>query len=232
MKGGLAVMVELARTVTEPTVDATFVFYAREEIAAAASGLLELAAERPDLLAGDAALLGEPTSAQIEAGCQGTMRLRVTVAGKRSHSARPWMGRNAIHRAARVVDAVAASEERQPVIEGCRYREALQVVGIEGGVAPNVVPDHAELTINHRFAPDRTAAEAEAHVRQVLADVLDDGDALEVVDAAAGAAPATNHPLVAALDRPQPLGGQRQARVDRRRPVRRPRGAGGQLRPR
>ena len=201
MKGGLAVMLELARTVTDPVVDVTYVFYAREEVAAAASGLLELATERPDLLAGDAALLGEPTSAQLEAGCQGTMRLRVVVGGQRAHTARPWMGRNAIHRAALVVDAVAASQERQPVIEGCRYREAMQVVGIEGGVAPNVVPDRAELTINHRFAPDRTPAEAEAHVREVLAAVVDaeGGDEIEVVDAAAGAAPATRHPLVATL---------------------------------
>jgi succinyl-diaminopimelate desuccinylase len=201
MKGGLAVMVELARTVVEPAVDVTYVFYAREEIAAAASGLVELAAERPDLLVGDAALLGEPTSAQIEAGCQGTMRLRVTVAGQRAHTARPWMGSNAIHRAARVVDAVAATETRQPVIEGCRYREALQVVGITGGVAANVVPDRAELTINHRFAPDRTPAEAEAYVRAVLAGVVDGdaGDVVEMVDVADGAAPATSHPLVATL---------------------------------
>ena len=201
MKGGLAVMLELARTVREPAVDVTYVFYAREEITAAASGLLELVGERPDLLAGDAALLGEPTSAQLEAGCQGTMRVQVTLAGRRAHTARPWMGRNAIHRAARVVAAVAGSEEREPVIDGCRYREALQVVSIEGGVAPNVVPDRAELTINHRFAPDRTADEARDHVREVIGDAIDPevGDTFEVVDVAPGAAPATGHPLVATL---------------------------------
>jgi len=201
MKGGLAVMVELARTVAEPAVDVTYVFYAREEIAAADSGLLELATLRPDLLAGDAALLGEPTSGQLEAGCQGTMRIRITVRGRRAHTARPWMGRNAIHRAAEVVGAVAGSDERRPVIGGCEFREALQVVAIEGGVAPNVVPDLAVVTLNHRFAPDRDAAAAEAHVRAVVGDLVDlgAGDAFEVVDVAEGAAPATGHPLVAAL---------------------------------
>jgi succinyl-diaminopimelate desuccinylase len=201
MKGGLAVMVELARTVADPAVDVTYVFYAREEIAAAENGLLELAATRPDLLAGDAALLGEPTSGQIEAGCQGTMRLRVVLAGQRAHTARPWMGRNAIHRAGELIDAVASTEARQPVIDGCTFREALQVVAIEGGVAANVVPDRVELTLNHRFAPDRGAAEAEAYVRAVVGDVIDPstGDVLEVVDVAEGAAPATTDPLVATL---------------------------------
>ena len=201
MKGGLAVMVELARTVAEPAVDVTYVFYAREEIAAAESGLVELSSTRPELLAGDAALLGEPTSGQVEAGCQGTMRLRVVLTGQRSHTARPWMGRNAIHRAGRLIDAVATSESRQPVIDGCTYREALQVVAIEGGVAANVVPDRVELTLNHRFAPDRDAAAAEARVRAVLDGVVDPdvGDHLEVVDVSEGARPATTHPLVATL---------------------------------
>jgi len=201
MKGGLAVMVELARTVAEPAVDVTYVFYAREEVAVAESGLLELATTQPDLLAGDVALLGEPTSGQLEAGCQGTMRIRITLCGQRAHTARPWMGTNAIHRAARVVDAVAASDERRPVIEGCAFREALQVVGIEGGVAPNVVPDLAVVTVNHRFAPDRDAAAAESHVRDVVGDLLDPqgGDTFEVVDVAEGAAPSTSHPLVASL---------------------------------
>jgi succinyl-diaminopimelate desuccinylase len=199
MKGGLAVMVELARTVDTPAVDVTYVFYAREEVSAAENGLLELVAERPDLLVGDVALLGEPTSANLEAGCQGTMRVQVTLVGRRAHTARPWMGSNAIHRAGEVLVAIAASEERQPVIDGCRFREALQAVAIEGGVAANVVPDRATITINHRFAPDRTPAEAEAHVRAVIGGHLEAGDEVEVVDVAVGATPATGHPLVQAL---------------------------------
>jgi succinyl-diaminopimelate desuccinylase len=199
MKGGLAVLVQLARTVSEPAVDLTFVFYAREEVVAARSGLLELMGARPELLAGDAALLGEPTSAGLEAGCQGTLRMRITLAGRRAHTARPWMGRNAVHRAGPLISAVAADEARRPVIDGCEFREAMQVVAVEGGVAANVVPDQAVLIVNHRFAPDRSPAQAEAHVRQVIDPWLEPGDLVDVVDVAAGARPATTHPLIRAL---------------------------------
>ena len=199
MKSGLAVMLEAARTIDEPAVDVTYVFYAREEIEAAASGLAELFAARPDLLVGDAALLGEPTSATIEAGCQGTLRLRVELTGVRAHSARPWMGRNAVHRLGGILTALAAYEERRPVLDGCEYREALQAVRVQGGVAGNVVPDHVELLLNHRFAPDRDAVAAEAHVREVLEPWLEPGDVVELVDLAVGAPPDLDHPLLAAL---------------------------------
>ena len=199
MKGGLAVMLHLARTVSDPAVDLTFVFYAREEIAAADSGLLELQRLRPDLLAGDAALLGEPTSAIIEAGCQGTMRVRIVLQGTRAHSARAWMGRNAVHRLGPLLNALAEYPEREPELQGCRYHESWQAVRVEGGVAGNVVPDRVELLINHRFAPDRTPAQAEAHVRQVVAPWLDGDDTFDVVDVVAGAAPSLDHPLLATL---------------------------------
>lgn len=199
MKSGLAVMLEAARTIEEPAVDVTYVFYAREEIEAAASGLGELFATRPDLLTGDAALLGEPTSAAIEAGCQGTLRLRVEIGGARAHTARPWMGRNAVHRLGGILSALGTYEERRPVLDGCEYREALQAVRVEGGVAGNVVPDQVELLLNHRFAPDRDAAAAEAHVRSVLEPWLEDGDVVELVDLAVGAPPDLDHPLLAAL---------------------------------
>lgn len=197
MKSGVAVMLDLARTVTAPAVDVTWVFYAREEVAAAHSGLGELVEKRPDLLAGDLAILGEPTDATVEAGCQGTLRAELTLVGARAHIARPWMGRNAIHRLADVLAAVAAVPERRPVLAGCEYREALQAVGVEGGVAGNVVPDRAMVTLNHRFAPDRTLEEAVAHVRATVAPFMGDGDAFEVVDAAPAAAPAVDHPLLA-----------------------------------
>lgn len=197
MKSGLAVMVDLARTVTEPAVDVTYVFYAREEVAAEHSGLEELVRERPDLLAGDLAILGEPTDGAVEAGCQGTLRVEVRLAGARSHSARPWMGRNAIHRLGPLLAAVAAVPERRPVLAGCEYREALQAVMVTGGVANNVVPDLAVVTLNHRFAPDRTVEEAVESVRAVVAPFLEDGDELVVVDAAPAAAPAADHPLLA-----------------------------------
>ncbi len=199
MKGGLAVMLELARTVPEPAVDVTYVFYAREEIASVESGLGELFAERPDLLVADAAVLGEPTDAVVEAGCQGTMRFRITLMGERAHTARPWMGRNAAHRLAGILGALDAYEPRRPVIDGCEFREALQAVAVEAGVAGNVVPDRAVVTVNHRFAPDRDLAAAEAHVRAVIGPHLDDGDEVEVVDAAAAASPGLEHPLLASL---------------------------------
>lgn len=199
MKAGLAVMLELARTVVDPAVEVTYVFYAGEEVAAVHNGLGHLFRDRPDLLAADVALLGEPTDAVIEAGCQGTMRLHVTLHGQRSHTARPWMGRNAIHRLGRLLAAVEAFPERRPVIDGCEFREALQAVAVTGGVAGNVVPDLATVTLNHRFAPDRTAAEAEATVRALVAPFLDDADTFEVVDVAGAAAPSLAHPVLEAL---------------------------------
>ena len=206
MKGGLAVMLELARLHVEPAVDVTYVFYAREEVAAAHSGLGELFQVRPDLLQGDVALLGEPTDGQIEAGCQGTMRFRVVLAGHRAHIARAWMGRNAIHRLGAVLSAVADYEPRQPVILGCQFHEALQVVRVAGGVSGNVVPDEAEIDLAHRFAPDRTPAQAEVHVRELLAPLLEPDDQIELVDMSPAAYPAIDHPCIAALIERHDLG--------------------------
>jgi succinyl-diaminopimelate desuccinylase len=199
MKAGLAVMLAIARTALEPAVDLTFVFYAREEIAAVHSGLEEIIAEAPELLEGDAAILGEPTDGTIEAGCQGTMRVEVLLTGARAHPARPWMGENAIHRMGPILQALHDYGERRPVIAGCEYREAMQAVAIEGGVAGNVVPDEVLLRINHRFAPDRDVDQALAHVEEVLAPHLRADDEVRLVDAAAGAPPGLDHPLLAAL---------------------------------
>jgi len=195
MKSGLAVMLELAATVAEPAVDVSYVFYACEEVALEHSGLRHLLAERPELLEGDAAILCEPTGAVVEAGCQGTLRLAATLAGERAHTARPWTGRNAIHRLGPVLERVAAYRGRHPVLDGCEYAEALQAVAVEGGVAGNVVPDRAVLTLNHRFAPDRSIEQAVEHVAAVVGEV----DALDLLDAAAPAPPALDHPLLAAL---------------------------------
>ncbi|MGK2947640.1 MAG: succinyl-diaminopimelate desuccinylase [Acidimicrobiales bacterium] len=199
MKGGLAVALHLARSVPSPSVDVTYVFYAGEEVAAEHNGLAHLLRDRPDLLEGDVAILGEPTDGQIEAGCQGTLRLEVTLRGARAHTARPWMGRNAVHRLGEVLRLVGGFEEREPVIDGCRYREALQAVAVRGGVAGNVVPDLASVTINRRFAPDRTEAEAEAEVRALLAPALEQGDDVQVVDSAPAAHPGLDNPVLRAL---------------------------------
>jgi succinyl-diaminopimelate desuccinylase len=199
MKGGLAVMLALAAAVSDPAIDVTWIFYAGEEVAADHNGLGHLFAQRPDLVTGDAAVLGEPTGGALEVGCQGAMRLRVELRGARAHTARPWMGRNALHRAGRVLAALDDYVPRQPVIDGCTYREALQAVFVEGGVAANVVPDRAVVTLSHRFAPDRTGDDALTHVEDVLAPYLVEGDTVTVVDVADAAAPGLTHPLLAAL---------------------------------
>ena len=201
MKGGLAVLLETALNSRSPIIDVTYVFYAREEVDAVHNGLREVAETRPDLLAADVAVLLEPTGGIVEAGCQGTMRVKVTLAGERAHTARAWMGRNAVHRLRTILDVVDSYEPRRPVISGCEFREGLQAVDVAGGVAGNVVPDEATLTINHRFAPDRTPEQAERHIRDLIEPVLEPGDALAVVDAAPPADPGLDHSLLKALVR-------------------------------
>ncbi len=201
MKGGLTVLTELAATLEEPAVDLTFIFYVCEEVDQRFSGLHQIASERPDLLAADAAVLGEPTAGVVEAGCQGTLRLAVTLAGSRAHTARPWAGTNAIHRMGEILRRVVDFPERRPVLDGCEYREALQAVRVEGGVANNVVPDSATLVLNHRFAPDRSSAEAEGELRALLAPSLREGDSIVVEDVSDPAPPSLAHPLLASLVR-------------------------------
>lgn len=201
MKGGLAVMLDLAATLRSPAVDVTWVFYVAEEVAREHNGLLQIQAAVPDLLRGDAAVLGEPTGAVIEAGCQGVLKVELTLAGSRAHTARPWMGVNALHRLAPVLAQLGGYEGRRPVIDGCRYREAVQAVRAEAGVAANVVPDRARLALNYRFAPDRDEASAEAWLREWLSPVMDPaaGDGLVVADSSPAAAPNLTHPLLEAL---------------------------------
>lgn len=196
MKGGVAVALRLAHDVIEPTRDVTFLFYECEEIEASANGLQRIADIRPELLAADFAILMEPSNAMVEAGCQGTLRVEVTTRGRRAHTARAWMGANAIHAAGEILRRLEAYAPRRPIIDGLQYHEGLQAVAMRGGVAGNVVPDSACVTVNHRFAPDRTAAEAEAHVRAVF-----DGFEVTVVDSAAGALPGLGRPAAAAFVR-------------------------------
>ena len=201
MKGGLAVMLDLATAVGDPNIDLTWCFYAREEIGREDSGLVELWTQRPDLLEGDAAVLGEPTSGLVEAGCQGTLRVRLTLRGVRAHTARPFTGRNAIHRLAPLLRRVVEWPGREVVLDGCTYAEQLQVVSVDGGVAGNVVPDRAEVVINHRFAPDRRTAEAEASLHELLDPVVEAeaGDEWELIDSGDGAPPSLDHPMLASL---------------------------------
>ncbi len=190
MKGGVAVMVRLMRDLVEPVHDITWVFYDHEEVAADLNGLARLARIRPELLAADFAILGEPTNAIIEGGCNGTMRVRITTRGVRAHSARAWMGVNAIHGAADVLNRLNAYEPETVTVDGLDYREGINAVSIHGGIAGNVIPDECVIEINFRFAPSRSEADALAYLSRMF-----DGYELVVTDSSAGARPGADSPL-------------------------------------
>lgn len=194
MKGGDAVILRLAATIPEPRCDVTYLLYEAEEVESVHNGLRLLAESDPDLMAADFAILMEPSNGDVEAGCQGTLRVEVRTAGERAHSARAWMGRNAIHEASAVLDRLHAYEPRRPVIDGLTYHEGLNAVGIRGGVAGNVIPDECLVEVNYRFAPDRSESEAEEFVRDFFA-----GYDVRVTDTAPGALPGLEVPAAHAF---------------------------------
>ena len=199
MKGSVAIMLDEAVRDVARSLEVTWIFYAREEVARSQSGLLELAELRPELLAADAAILAEPTGGSVEAGCQGTLRIVVTMKGARAHTARPYTGRNAIHRIGGLISRVASYQPRTAVIDGVTFTEQLQVVRVDGGIANNVVPDVASVTLNHRIAPDRGLDEAAGAVKDFIGDLLEVGDAFEIGDYAPPAAPSLANPFIARL---------------------------------
>ena len=194
MQAGVAVQLKLAATITEPNVDVTWVFYDHEEVDAALNGLGRISRNRPELLNAQFAVLCEPSSAQVEGGCNGTMRATVTTRGVKAHSARPWMGENAIHKMGEVLVKLAAHTPDEVEVDGLVYRESLNAVMASGGIATNVIPDECQITVNYRFAPSKSAADAEAHLREFFA-----GHELEVVDVAEGARPGLDLPEAAAF---------------------------------
>ncbi len=194
MKGGCAVMLALAVSVEAPVYDVTYIWYDHEEVEASLNGLGRLARTHPELLAADFAILGEPSNAGIEGGCNGTLRVELAAAGRRAHSARAWMGVNAIHALAPALELLARFEAETITVDGLAYREGLSAVGVRGGVAGNVIPDEAVLTVNYRFAPDKTVAEAEQRVRELVASVAPDLR-VTVTDASGGARPGLDAPL-------------------------------------
>jgi succinyl-diaminopimelate desuccinylase len=196
MKSGDAVFLHLAATVANPAHDLTLVMYDCEEVESAANGLGRIERELPDWLHADVAILGEPSGGLIEAGCQGTLRVIVSAAGTRAHSARPWLGHNAIHKLGDVLARLKGYQARDVDIDGCTYREGLSAVRIDGGIAGNVIPDAASVTVNFRFAPDRSVEQALEHVHGVF-DGLD--VQMELTDSAPGALPGLTKPAAAAL---------------------------------
>jgi succinyl-diaminopimelate desuccinylase len=194
MKGGVAVALRLAATMPVTNRDITYLFYECEEVEAERNGLQLLSQSNPDLLRGDFAILMEPSNGVVEAGCQGTLRVDVRTRGERAHSARSWMGVNAIHGAADVLARLSAYEPRKPVIDGLEYHEGLNAVFISGGVAGNVLPDECVVSVNYRFAPDRSVEEAYAHMHEVF-----DGFESELSDSAPAAMPGLSVPAAAAF---------------------------------
>jgi len=201
MKGGCAVMLALAAQVAAPAVDVTWVWYDHEEVSSDLNGLGRIARATPELLDAHFAVLCEPSNGEVEGGCNGTLRADVRVTGKRAHSARAWMGSNAIHAMTPVLQHLVDYVPREVEVDGLVYREGLNAVGIRGGVAGNVIPDECVVEVNYRFAPDRDAAQAERHVRDVFA-----GFEVEITDIAEGARPGLTDPL--ALDFLAAVGGE------------------------
>jgi succinyl-diaminopimelate desuccinylase len=201
MKGGVAVALKLAADVSAPERDVTYLFYECEEVDAARNGLRLIADQRPELLEADFAILMEPSDAGVEAGCQGTLRVEVSTTGERAHSARSWRGVNAIHGAGEVLNRLAAYDARKPVIDGLEYHEGLNAVLINGGVATNVIPDRCTVTVNYRFAPDRSETEALAFVTEFF-----DGFEVVLTDSAPGALPGLDRPAAKAFV--EAVGGQ------------------------
>jgi succinyl-diaminopimelate desuccinylase len=194
MKGGVAVQLRLAHLVREPSRDVTYVFYEGEEIDGEFNGLAHLVRDRPEILEADFAVLLEPTNGAVEGGCKGTLRAEVVTNGVAAHSARPWNGHNAIHDAEQVLQRLTAYEARTVTVDGLDYHEALQAVGIQGGIAGNVIPDRCVVAVNYRYAPDKSGPQAEAHVREVF-----QGFEVVIADNAPGARPGLSLPAAKAF---------------------------------
>ncbi|HLP23811.1 MAG TPA: succinyl-diaminopimelate desuccinylase [Microbacteriaceae bacterium] len=194
MKAGVAVQLTLAAELTEPRFDLTWVWYDNEEVASDLNGLGRVARTRPELLSADFGILGEPSNGIIEGGCNGTIRVELRTRGTRAHSARAWMGHNAIHDLHSVLARLAAFESATVRVDGLDYREGLNAVRIRGGVAGNVIPDEAVVEVNYRFAPNRRASDAVSELRALFPEVE-----LDVVDASEGARPGLDAPLAVDL---------------------------------
>ena len=190
MKAFVAIQLKLAPELTDPGVDLTWMFYDHEEVSSDLNGLGRLASNRPDLFEADFAILGEPSNGLVEGGCNGTLRVVVRTHGVRAHSARAWMGENAIHAAAPILTRLSEYRAKEVTVDGLAYREGLNAVRIGGGVAGNVIPDVCEVEVNYRYAPDKTPEKALDHVRNAF-----EGFEVEPVDVAPGARPGLDAPL-------------------------------------
>ena len=204
MKAGVAVQLKLAATLDKTNTDVTWVFYDHEEVEASLNGLGRIARNRPDLLDASFAVLCEPSNAQVEGGCNGTIRVEVRARGVKAHSARSWMGKNAVHASAEILNRLNAYEPQSVEVDGLVYRESMNAVLISGGMATNVIPDECVVTVNYRFAPSKSGEEATAHLSELF-----EGFEVVVTDLSEGARPGLDLPEAAAFvaatgSRPKP----------------------------
>ncbi len=184
MKAGAAVQLKLAAELVSPKVDITWVFYDHEEVDSTLNGLGRISRTNPELLVGNFAVLCEPSNARVEGGCNGTMRVMLTLSGTKAHSARPWMGENALHKASKPLSILSSYQPAEVLVDGLVYRESLNAVVMSSGIAGNVIPDLASIEVNYRFAPSKSAQDAEDRIRELFA-----GTELSVIDVAEGARP-------------------------------------------
>jgi succinyl-diaminopimelate desuccinylase len=172
MKGGLAVMIELARWAFDRdrglACDLGFLFFVREELPADQSALPRVFAEAPLVLESELVIMLEPTDNAIHAGCLGNLNAHLVFRGESAHSARPWQGVNAIELAVEGLGPVLACPRLEVEVGGLTFVEVLSPTRISGGIADNVIPDSVEVNLNYRYAPSRTRAEAETRVRELV----------------------------------------------------------------
>lgn len=162
MKASDAVLLYLAATATDAACDLSFVLYDHEEVSAEFNGLRKVTQERPEWIQGDFAIIGEPTSCGIEGGCNGTIRFDVITHGVAAHSARAWMGENAIHKAADILNRLNAYTPATVSVGGLEYKEGLNATLVSGGKGTNVIPDECRVHVNYRFAPNKSLEEAKS----------------------------------------------------------------------
>jgi succinyl-diaminopimelate desuccinylase len=193
MKGGLAVMVHLIEALGPERVAS--VFYAGEEGPLAGNQLTRVLDEAPWLTRASAAVVLEPTDRAIEAGCQGVINANVIFSGQPAHSARPWLGENAITKAGGFLTFIGALEPEPHVVTGLEFLEVMSVTAAHGGVARNVIPGEFVMNVNYRFAPDRSHEDAVARLHEVCSGA----DRVEITDLAPAGSVDTDHPLFQTL---------------------------------
>jgi succinyl-diaminopimelate desuccinylase len=188
MKGALAVMIELALA----GLPYRCLFFGREELPVADSALTPLLARAP--LDAELVVMMEPTACELHAGCLGNVNATWTFRGRSGHSARPWTADNAIEHAAAGVIALAAQPPEPHAFDGLEFVEVASVTKIAGGIAANVIPDRVDCHVNFRYAPGRTASEAEARLAELCA-----GHGELAIDSNAPSGPVASGPRVDAL---------------------------------